>query len=82
MARPFDRPDPPAYRRARATAQSLHRRGIAFYGMVNGLSTAQLRSFVYNETSVAAFVRGAVDDAVKFGLDGCGLFGISWASRD
>ena len=67
----FDRPDPPAYRRARATAQSLHRRGIAFYGMVNGLSTAQLRSFVYNETSVAAFVRGAVDDAVEYGLDGC-----------
>ena len=67
----FSRPDPPAYLRARATAQSLHRRGIAFYGMVNGLSTAQLRSFVYNETSVAAFVRGAVDDAVEYGLDGC-----------
>ena len=67
----FSRPDPPAYLRARATAQSLHRRGIAFYAQSNGMSIAQIRSFLYNETSIAAFVRGAVDDAVEFGLDGC-----------
>ena len=67
----FSRPDPPAYLRARATAQSLHRRGIAFYAQSNGMSIAQIRIFLYNETSVAAFVRGAVDDAVEHGLDGC-----------
>lgn len=64
----ISRPDPSAYRRARATAQSLHRRGIAFSAMSNGMSVTQIRSFLYNETSVASWVREAVADAVEYGL--------------
>ena len=64
----FSRPNPSAYHRARATAQTLHRRGIGFSAMSNGMSVAQIRSFLYNKSSVAAWVREAVADAVEYGL--------------